>query len=167
MFCARPSTLSGLLQLTRHTAEHFDTYYGMDDAPDIFAALIGALEGLSFAMQPRPAEYDLSKLSIAELEQLARIANRERETLMAVESQGFCWADGSRSYSEIGKIIELEGERLAFLGDHAVHEIERRQPKDKDDTNLRLEALVRHDLNCNGYVEPDLLAEVVQAWGRS
>ena len=167
LFCARPSTTSGLLQVLRHTAEHFDTYYGMEDAPDVFAALIGAVEGLHFALRPRPSEYDLSLLSISELEQLARIANRERETLMAVECQGFCWSDGRRSYSEIGKIVETEGERMAFLGDHAVHEIERRRPTDKNDINLRLEALVRHHLNCNGYVEPELLTEVVQTWGRA
>lgn len=167
VFCARPSTLSGLLSVMRHTAEHYDTYAGMKNAPDVFAALIAAVEGLCFAMQPRPADYDLSQLSIAELEQLARITNRERETLMAVENQGFCWTDDSRSLSEIGKIVEAEGERMAFLGDHAVHEIEHRQPTVQNDINLRLEALVRHDLNCNGYVEPDLLAEVVQAWGRA
>lgn len=164
VFRVRPDTVNGLLALLRHTSEHYEGNHGIADAPDVFGALIGAVEGLRFARLARPAEHDLSLLSIAELEQLARIANRERETLMAVESQGFCWSDRRESFSALGEIIEAEGERMAFLGDYAIHEIERRRPTEKGETNLRLEALVRHHLNCNGYIEPELMTEVVKAW---
>jgi len=166
LIATRPQDLHGLLTMLRHLAQHAREYGGLaGDEQEIFATLIGAVEGLRVSAIIPPAGHDLSRLSIAELETLARIARQEFEGLVAIESTTACCDRAGSTATPLGEIIELEGERFGFLIDHAVNEIARRQPTEKGDINLRLEAMVHHHLNCNGYIEPALMAEINAAWG--
>lgn len=162
LIATRPQDLPDLLTLLRHLAEHADGHRGMEDEPDVFGALIGAVEGMRLTESAPAAGHDLSRLSIGELEALARIARREHE---ALTDTGTMYASAWSSFTHLLNIVDAEGERFSLLSDHAVNEVARRRPADKHDGDLRLEAMVRHYLNCNGYIEPALMTELVAAWG--
>lgn len=164
IFKVRPRSLHGLLILLRHVAQHYDAHSTMVDEPDVFGALAGAVAGLRHAGMPE-AQHDLSLLSIAELEALADVCRRQSEALTAVLCQPMCEKQGVTDYNSLGNIIDGEADRIGILGNDAEDEIERRKPSNDYERNLILKARIRSHLSGNGYIEPDLLAEAVAAWG--
>lgn len=159
LFKIRPRTWHQLWLMLRDVAKHFHNHQGIEDEPDVFGTLIGAVDGLRLASKELMAPYDLSSLNFNQLEELANICLQQSLILMTFQSR-------CSDESPLEHILELESNRLDLLGIMASDEIERRVPTNVYDRNLRLKALIEAELSGNGYIEPKLLDEVVQAWGR-
>ncbi|MDO9428406.1 MAG: hypothetical protein Q7T93_16440 [Methylobacterium sp.] len=157
LFKVRPRTNHQMWLLLRDVAAHFDDHQGMANEPDVFGALIGAADGLRAGAPELVAPHDLTRLSIAQLEDLADICSRQSRAMLN--------ASKGTHESPLGSILEDEQYRIGRLGGMASDEIERRVPVDDEERNLRLETLARTDLAGNGYIEPKLLSELVAAWG--
>lgn len=157
LFKVRPRTNHQMWLLLRDVAAHFDDHQGMANEPDVFGALIGAADGLRADASELVAPHDLTRLSIAPLEDLADICSRQSRAMLDARKG----TDGC----PLGGVLEDEQNRIGRLGSMALDEIKRRVPVDEEERNLRLEALARADLAGNGYIEPKLLSELVAAWG--
>ncbi len=170
LFKARPQSLHDLWMLLthieQHHKEHHKEHHGMEETSDIWGTLTGAVAALrTVSKAPAAPQHDLSKLSVLHLSRLYEICRQQREILSPIEDSWVCEERDGSGYNALGNLIEAEGGRFAFLSDDAVAELERRQPADEVERNFILEIRARHHLAGNGYIEPELVAEIVAAWG--
>lgn len=113
--------------------------------------------------------FDFSPFTLIDVARLYEITRQISDHLSLTTNMPLCThrdANGYLAASPLGWFLNFETERLAFLRDRCVAELERRQPQNEDEHDEILGARLAHELDCSGRIaEPGLLLEALKAWG--
>lgn len=113
--------------------------------------------------------FDFAPFTLIDVARLYEITRQIGDHLSLTTNMPLCThrdADGSLATSPLGWFLNFETERLAFLRDRCVAELERRQPHNGDEHDEILGTRLAHELDCSGRIaEPGLLLEALKAWG--
>ncbi|MCJ2039567.1 hypothetical protein MKK55_11530 [Methylobacterium sp. J-059] len=181
LIAARPTTLAGLLAVTKYLPGAI-ARNGRDRPDDdgvmAFATICGALQdaaskGAIIAdasrararlQLPAPADHDLSACT---LPQLARLYEASRGLFRylasATDAHFFSTSDG-REFTPAGKVLDQECSRAGIILDAIVQEVRERAPKDRAERQERARVLALYELSNSSVIEDaDVLAELVAA----
>lgn len=117
-------------------------------------------------------QFDFALFSVREILRLHAISKSAHDHWDHVGDRTFCTASNDGPYpslTPVGWFVRFEEDRMAFLRDRCVRELEARVPVDDDERDAILEVRITHELDCNGKIDsqdaPGLLIEALKAWG--
>ena len=117
-------------------------------------------------------QFDFSAFDVIDATRLYEIVKQLNLYLGHLGNMPLCTepdARGIPTLTPVGRFIEAEENRMAFLRDRCVVEIARRVPNTEQERDEILGARISHALDCGHRIEaddePGLLIEALKAWG--